>query len=73
MDKTDEKHDGRGDIQHSNFMQPRQSLYQQPNGMQSEYDILNMQSIIDPDKKSMLMNYGLDNFKNSIWENFLGS
>jgi hypothetical protein len=36
-------------------------------------DILNMQSVIDPDRKSMLMNYGLDQFKNSIWENFLGS
>lgn len=31
------------------------------------------QSVIDPDKGSILMNYGLDDFKNSIWENFLGS
>lgn len=69
----DEKHDGRGDIQHDNFIQTNQSLYQQHSGLKSEYDILNMQSIIDPDKKSMLMNYGLDNFKNSVWENFLGS
>lgn len=28
---------------------------------------------MNPDKQSMLMNYGLDSFKNSIWENFLGS
>lgn len=28
---------------------------------------------MDPDKGSMLLNYGLDDFKNSIWENFLGS
>lgn len=34
---------------------------------------MQMQSQIDPDKQSMLMNYGLDAFKNSIWENFLGS
>lgn len=36
-------------------------------------DILQMQSMIDPDRQSMLMNYGLDAYKNSIWENFLGS
>jgi len=29
--------------------------------------------MMDPDKKSVLMNYDLDEFKNSIWENFLGS
>ena len=34
---------------------------------------LREQSVIDPDKGSILMNYGLDDFKNSIWENFLGS
>ena len=27
----------------------------------------------DPDKPSALMNYELDEFKNSVWENFLGS
>ena len=31
------------------------------------------QSVIDPDKGSILLNYGLDDYKNSIWENFLGS
>ena len=30
-------------------------------------------SVVNPDKGSMLMNYSLDDFKNSIWENFLGS
>lgn len=29
--------------------------------------------MIDPDKPSTLMNYDLDEFKNSMWENFLGS
>ena len=29
--------------------------------------------MIDPDKPTALMNYDLDQFKNSIWENFLGS
>jgi hypothetical protein len=29
--------------------------------------------MIDPDKSSTLMNYDLDEFKNSMWENFLGS
>jgi len=29
--------------------------------------------MIDPDKPTALMNYDLDSFKNSIWENFLGS
>lgn len=29
--------------------------------------------MIDPDKKNILMNYDLDEYKNSIWENFLGS
>lgn len=28
---------------------------------------------MDPDKPSVLMNYDIDQFKNSIWENFLGS
>lgn len=32
-----------------------------------------MQSMIDPDKQENLLNYDLDSFKNSIWENFLGS
>ena len=30
-------------------------------------------SMIDPDKASILVNYDLDAFRNSIWENFLGS
>jgi len=29
--------------------------------------------MIDPDKASTLMNYDMDAFKNSMWENFLGS
>lgn len=29
--------------------------------------------MIDPDKASILVNYDLDAFRNSIWENFLGS
>jgi hypothetical protein len=28
---------------------------------------------MDPDNPLALMNYDLDEFKNSIWENFLGS
>ena len=35
--------------------------------------LLRKQSLIDPDKSENLLNYGLDSFKNSIWENFLGS
>jgi len=31
------------------------------------------QSVMDPDKSVALRNYHLDLFKNSIWENFLGS
>ena len=31
------------------------------------------QSMIDPTKSQVLLNYNLDSFKNSIWENFLGS
>jgi hypothetical protein len=31
------------------------------------------QSIMDPDKPKALMDYDLDEFKNSMWENFLGS
>jgi len=34
---------------------------------------MRLQSVIDPDKGTILLNYGLDDFKNSIWENFLGS
>ena len=34
---------------------------------------LREQSVIDPDRGAILMNYGLDDYKNSIWENFLGS
>jgi hypothetical protein len=30
-------------------------------------------SMIDPDKASILVNYDLDAFRNSIWENFIGS
>ena len=29
--------------------------------------------MLDPTKKTQLMNYELDMFKNSIWENFIGS
>lgn len=32
-----------------------------------------MQSVMDPDKVQQLYNYNLDAFKNSVWENFLGS
>ena len=28
---------------------------------------------MDPNKAEMLVNYDIDEFKNSIWENFLGS
>ena len=34
---------------------------------------MRQQSIIDPDKPKALMDYDLDEFKNSMWENFLGS
>lgn len=47
------------------------SLYQEPKSMKSVY--MRHQSIIDPDKEQILMNYDLDVFKNSLWENFLGS
>ena len=30
-------------------------------------------SMIDPTKTSTLVNYDLDAFRNSVWENFLGS
>jgi hypothetical protein len=40
---------------------------------QSKSIYLRHQSIIDPDKEKILLNYDLDEFKNSIWENFLGS
>ena len=29
--------------------------------------------MIDPNRADTLMNYDIDEFKNSIWENFLGS
>lgn len=29
--------------------------------------------MMDPDKSQALLNYDLDEFKNSMWENFLGS
>ena len=75
-DKTDEKHKA-DDLLPDNIIPSSQSLLQS-HDMASRpeidgLDILNMQSVIDPDRKSMLMNYGLDQFKNSIWENFLGS
>ena len=38
---------------------------------QSQY--MRQQSIIDPSKSNILMDYGIDEFKNSMWENFLGS
>lgn len=57
-DKTDEKHLN-DNLLPDNIIPSSQSLLQ-PKDIQSEYDILNMQSVIDPDKKSMLMNYGLD-------------
>ena len=31
------------------------------------------QSLIDPNKQKTLYSYDLDAFRNSIWENFLGS
>lgn len=34
---------------------------------------MRQQSIIDPDKAGALMSYDLHEFKNSMWENFLGS
>jgi hypothetical protein len=34
---------------------------------------MRQQSIIDPSKANILMDYGIDEFKNSMWENFLGS
>ena len=32
-----------------------------------------MLSVIDPSKQTALLNYGLETFRNSIWENFIGS
>lgn len=44
-----------------------------PNRENSKFDLRKMQSIIDPSQEKALYNYNLDDFKNSIWENFLGS
>ena len=49
----------------------RQSL-QSKDSAQSD-DFRRQLSMISPDKGSVLMNYSLDSYKNSIWENFLGS
>ena len=35
--------------------------------------LMRQQSIMDPDDPKVLMNYDLDQFNNSIWENFMGS
>lgn len=40
---------------------------------QTKASFMRHQSVYDPDRKSILMNYNLEDFKNSIWENFLGS
>jgi len=29
--------------------------------------------MIDPTRKEILKDYGLDEYKNSLWENFIGS
>mmetsp|Transcript_41259 Transcript_41259/g.62819 ORF Transcript_41259/g.62819 Transcript_41259/m.62819 type:complete len:436 (+) Transcript_41259:878-2185(+) len=49
----------------------RQSLYEPPRNMNSFY--VRHQSVIDPDSQNILLHYDLDKFKNSLWENFLGS
>lgn len=36
-------------------------------------DPVRKQSVADPSRSSQLYNYNLDAFKNSIWENFIGS
>lgn len=36
-------------------------------------DYMRKQSMMMPDKPAALLNYDLDAFKNSMWENFLGS
>lgn len=43
------------------------------NRQNSINDPLKKQSQIDPDRTALLYNYNLDSFKNSIWENFIGS
>lgn len=42
-------------------------------GAGSREDFVRKQSIYDPSAPNALMNYDIDQFKNSIWENFLGS
>jgi len=39
----------------------------------SDESFVRMQSMMDPTKQTQLMNYKIDTFANSIWENFIGS
>lgn len=41
--------------------------------LEAKLTYMRKQSIMMPDKKEALLNYDLDEFKNSMWENFLGS
>ena len=34
---------------------------------------MSKQSFYNPDRPAQMMNYSIENFENSIWENFLGS
>ena len=47
----------------------------EPQAEQTEDEILTMSlmSLNEPTKSTALMNYDLDAFNNSIWENFMGS
>ena len=53
------------------------SLFEETSDKQVEsptvHKLKSQMSMIDPDKASILVNYDLDAFRNSIWENFLGS
>ena len=52
------------------FDTDRESLFSKASFDQS---FMRNQSMMDPDKPKALMDYDLDEFKNSMWENFLGS
>ena len=57
----------------SDYQNNQCSLYDSGVRKDPLYAFVKQASMIDPDKASTLMNYNLDEFKNSMWENFLGS
>ena len=75
LDQMIEEHQDRDGANIPAESQPKSSLYTKVNNFMPERNesFMRQQSMIDPDKKHILMNYDLDEFKNSMWENFLGS